>query len=92
MENIILSYLTHTGVCDIPLSYDFSDVTIALNILVSGGMRIPVQKANAPDQREQMKNFVVITTDLISQSFLITKIMHFQWLKKDFLIFWSTGF
>jgi len=50
VENIILSYLTHTGVCDIPLSYDFSDVTIALNILVSGDMKIPVQEANAPDQ------------------------------------------
>lgn len=65
VENIILSYLTHTGVCDIPLSYDLSDVTIVLNILVSGGVKIPVQKPGARnlDQWQQMKSFVVIRTD-----------------------------
>lgn len=32
--------ILHTGVCDIPLSHDLSDVTIVLNILVSGATKI----------------------------------------------------
>lgn len=49
---ISLFPILHTGVCDIPLSHDLSDVTAVLHILVSGGIKIPFLKVSAknPDQ------------------------------------------